>query len=446
VSARDRAPRDPILPNAGIVARREYRDRTRSPLFVASTLILMFLALGVALAPIAIRYFDRQTVTRIVVIADDDGLATTSVAVADSLLNLPPAGADLATWVKPFVLEQVTDANAADRRLEIGEIGGILLVTRLETGQLDVRYRTNGPADGVRSQLVGFAAMAIGILEWNATLPSGGPDVPPFQPPQFTVDSTNVPTDGGQPVNQQELASRAFLGIVFVVLIFITIVIYGMWVATGVAAEKSSRVMELMISAASPRQLLMGKVVGIGLAGLTQYVAIAVPALGVLAFQDRIAEAILGPSWAASAPLVGLTPSLLLAYGVFFLLGFTLFALIYASMGAFVSRPDDLQTLSLPLSLVAMAGYLSAIVALGGGATSGLTRLLSFLPPFSPFVMLARVLTGSVQPWELVLSIGLLVGAIVVVAAVAVRMYAAGVLLYGQRPGLRAFIAAARQA
>ena len=74
-----------------------------------------------------------------------------------------------------------------------------------------------------------------------------------------------------------EVASRSFLGTVFIILMFITILIYGMWVATGVATEKSSRVMELMISAASPRQLLVGKVVGIGGAGLTQYVAIALP-------------------------------------------------------------------------------------------------------------------------------------------------------------------------
>jgi ABC-2 type transport system permease protein len=201
-----------------------------------------------------------------------------------------------------------------------------------------------------------------------------------------------------------------------------------------------------MISAASARQLLTGKVVGIGLAGLSQYVAIALPALAVLALQDRIAEAVLGPTWASGAPLVGLTPALLLVYGVFFLLGFTLFALIYASMGAFVSRPDDLQTLSLPLSLLAMTGYLAAIAALGNGGSGGLTRLLSFTPPFSPFVMLARVMTGSVQPWELVLSISILVVAIAVVALVAVRLYAAGVLLYGQRPGIRAFIAAARRA
>jgi hypothetical protein len=137
-----------------------------------------------------------------------------------------------------------------------------------------------------------------------------------------------------------------------------------MWVAVGVAAEKSSRVMELMISVALFCQMLTGKVVGIGAAGLTQYLAIVLPALVVLVFQNRIAEAILGPDWASGAPIVGLTPVLLLGYGVFFLLGFTLFALIYAAMGSFVSRPDDLQTLSLPLSLLAVLGYLSAIGAL----------------------------------------------------------------------------------
>ncbi len=231
----------------------------------------------------------------------------------------------------------------------------------------------------------------------------------------------------------------------FVVLLFLSVIIYGMWVATGVAAEKSSRVMELMISAASPRQLLTGKVLGIGAAGLTQYLAIAVPALVVVALQDRIAVALLGPAAAAGAPIVGMTPGLLLGYGVFFLLGFTLFALIYAAMGSFVSRPDDLQTLSLPLSLLAMVGYLTAVLALSGGAGTW-TTIASFVPPFSPFVMLARLMVGEVQPWEIGASVALLVVAILVVAFAAARMYEAGVLLYGQRPSFRAFVAAARRA
>jgi len=438
------ARRDPLFPNAAIIARREYRDRVRGPLFIGSTIVLMGLALLVTVSPIVIRYFDRHTVTHIGVVSSDPDLARRAVAVADSLLNVPPPGVDRAAWEKTFAIDIAVDAGAAERDLRRGRLAGVMLVERLPTNQLDVVYRTNGPADGVRSQLVGFAALATGILDWTAQLPPNA-QLGAFQTPAFRVQPINTPTDAGRPLDPQETASRAFLGIVFVVLLFMSVVIYGMWVATGVAAEKSSRVMELMISAASPRQMVSGKVLGIGAAGLTQYVGIAVPALAALAFQDRIAEAILGPDWAAGAPLVGLTPVLLVGYGVFFLLGFSLFALIYAAMGSFVSRPDDLQTLSLPLSLLAVIGYLTAVGALSGGAGAWVT-IASFLPPFSPFVMLARMMVAAVEPWELGLSIVLLGAAIVVVAMVAVRMYAAGVLLYGQRPGLRTFVAAARRA
>lgn len=435
---------DPLMPNAGIVARREYRDRVRSPFFIASTLVLMGVALMVTLAPITIRYMDRSTVTRIAVVATNDELALRAIAVTDSLLNVLPDGADEATWKHPFVIERADDAGSAAAGLSAGTLAGVMSVERLPSGQIDVIYTTNGPADSARTQMVGFAAVAVGILDWTSSLPADS-QLGIFQNPSFRIESTNVATEGGTAISPQAVASRAFLGIVFVVLLFMTVIIYGMWVATGVAAEKSSRVMELMISAASPRQLLAGKVAGIGGAGLTQYVAILVPALIVLALQDRIAEAVLGPDWSAGTPLVGLTPGLLLGYGVFFLLGFTLFALIYASMGSFVSRPDDLQTLSLPLSFIAVAGYLSAILALGGGGGTW-TMIASFLPPFSPFVMLARMMVGAVPPWQVALSIGILVVSIVFVAIAATRMYAAGVLLYGQRPGVRAFLAAARRA
>ncbi len=435
---------DPLLPNAAIIARREYRDRVRGPLFIASTVVLMGLALLVTLSPIALRYFDRQTVTNIAVVSSDPDLARRAVAVADSLLNVPPTGVDRETWEKPFAIGVASDAVTAELDLAAERLAGIMIVERLPTGQLDVVFRTNGPPDGVRSQLMGFAAVAVGILDWTAELPPDS-QLGLFRTPAFRVDPINTATDEGRPLDPQETASRAFLGIVFVVLLFMSVVIYGMWVATGIAAEKSSRVMELMISAASPRQMLAGKVLGIGAAGLTQYLAIALPALVALALQDRIAAAVLGPDGGAGTPLVGLSPMLLGGYGVFFLLGFGLFALLYAAMGSFVSRPDDLQTLSLPFSLLAVVGYLSAVSALSGGSGSWIT-LASFLPPFSPFVMLARLMVSAVEPWELVLSIALLAAAIGVVAVVATRMYAAGVLLYGQRPGVRAFIAAARRA
>ncbi len=435
--------RDPLLPNAGIVARREYRDRTHSPLFILSTILLAGLAMIVAIAPIAVRMVDRETVTRLIVVSSDADLGSRASSVADSLLNSPPAGVDRATWQKPYDIELGTDATAAAELLTAGDVGGVLLVERQTSGQVAITLQsTEGPASA-RSQVLRVAAFGIGVLDWSARLPAGAA-LEPFQIPTFAVDSINTATDAGAPLDARQAASRYVLGIIFVILLLISIIIYGMWVATGVASEKSSRVMELMISAASPRQMLAGKVIGIGSAGLTQYLAIALPALVLLAFQDQIAGIFLGADWVAGAPLGGLTPALLLGYGIFFLLGFTLFALIYAAMGSFVSRPDDLQTLSLPLSLIAMAGYLIAILALGGD-NGAIVTVASLIPPLSPFVMLARLMVSAVPPWQLAMSIGALVLAIGLVAGIATRMYAAGVLLYGQRPGLRAFMATARR-
>ena len=434
---------DPLFPNAAIIARREYRDRVRGPLFLASTVVLMALALAVAMAPIAVRYFDRQTVTPIAVVSSDPALATQAAALAENLFNVARPGSESSTE-KAYDVHVLADARAAEQVLRRNQVSAVMIVERTAAGGLSIVFQTNGPPDLARVQTFQIVSFGLGVLDWNARRPPDSSGEPFYQP-TFAVKSLNVAVDGGRALDPREAASRSFLGVVFVVLLFMTVVIYGMWVATGVAAEKTSRVMELMISAASPRQMLSGKVIGIGAAGLTQYLAIAVPALAVLALQDRIASAVLGPDLAAGAPLVGLTPVLLVGYGVFFLLGFTLFALIYAAMGSFVSRPDDLQTLSLPLSLFAVLGYLTAVGALSGGSGTWVT-IASFLPPFSPFVMLARLMVAAVQPWELVLSIALLVAAIAAVAAVATRMYAAGVLLYGQRPGLRAFVAAARRA
>jgi ABC-2 type transport system permease protein len=355
-------------------------------------------------------------------------------------MNIPPPGVAEADWVKPYRIERQLDGEFALRELRVGRIDAIIEVERGADDRLAVTYRTNGPADSVKSQLAGFVALSVGILDWTSSLPNDS-ELGTFQTPAFQTASLIAPTEGGRQVDAVVVASRGFLGTVFIILMFITILIYGMWVATGVATEKSSRVMELMISAASPRQLVVGKVLGIGCAGLTQYLLVALPAVAVLALQDEIARAVLGAA-GVGLPTGGLTIGLLAAYGLFFLLGFVLFALIYAAVGSFVSRPDDLQTLSLPLSLVAMAGYLSALVVLLGGG-GGFARFASFVPPLSPFAMLARLMVSNVQPWEVVLSVAILVVTIVIVGIATVRVYATGVLLYGQRPGLRAFVAAA---
>jgi ABC-2 type transport system permease protein len=427
---------DRLFPNARLVADREFRERVRSRLFVVSTLLLAGLAVLVALTPVLIKAVDRGSTTNVAVVTTDDKLAANAISVMSGVLNASsgdPSKAQAFAFVRAGNPDTIVDA------VSNGDYDGALVASREPTGRLAFRFITGEGIGADRAQLVGVGALAVAILDWNST--NGAQNATPFLVPSLDVVAAAGPSAGGKPLAASEFAARRVVGVVFVVLIFITLVIYGMWVAAGVVAEKSSRVMEMLISAASPRQLVVGKVVGIGLAGLVQYVAILIPALATLFLEDRISTALLGATSSPGLSLSILSPGLLAAYGGFWILGFTLYSLIYAAAGSLVSRAEDLQVLALPLSLVAIAGYLMAVLALSGGLTP-IMRIASYVPFWSPFVMLTRLTVGRAEPWEIGLSFALLVVGIVVVGILAVRVYAAGVLLYGQRPGVRTILGA----
>ncbi len=431
--------------NAGLIAHREYRDRVRTRTFVAATAILAVVAVGLALAPIGLRYLDRGTITRIGVVAEaEPALAASVIRNLDDQLNQPPPGADPALWERPYRFQPVGTVAAGRAAVDSGVLRGLVTIERGLGGGLDFRFVTPGSAASASSVSLQFATFGAAVLEWYQRAPKDQPV--PFVLPNYQVVSTTGATDQGQPIDPQAVASRSVLSTVLIVLIFVTLTVYGMWVATSVAAEKSSRVMELLISAATPRELLVGKVVGVGGAGLTQYAAIIVPASLVVLFQDRIATTVLGPApLGPEAPIQGLTLPILGAFLLFFILGFILYALLYAAAGSLVSRQEDVQQLALPLSLISMASY---IVAVAGMASIGspFMFVMSFVPFSSPFVMLSRIMLGRVEPWEVGLSVAILVASSAAILGLASRIYATGVVLYGQRPGLRDFIRAARSA
>jgi ABC-2 type transport system permease protein len=424
-----------MVANSWLVARREFRERVRSRLFFVSTALLAVLAIVVALTPVLIKMVDRGTTTTIAISSPEPALTTASIAILSGLLNPDVAPGQVPAY--SFVSAAMDDDLTG--QVSDGHYAGAMIATRLPTGQISFQLLAGESLGTDKIQLLNVGALAIGIFDYVNQ--SKGGAAAAFLTPAFNSAQVGNGGGGGQPVGASEYAGRRIVGVVFVVLIFITLVIYGMWVAAGVVAEKSSRVMELLISAAAPEELVIGKVAGIGLAGLVQYVAILVPALATLLLQDRIATVLLGSSSGLDVSLGSLTPGLLAAYGAFWILGFILYALIYAAAGSLVSRAEDLQVLALPLSIIAIGGYIQAVMALSGGISSFI-RMSSYVPFWSPFVMLTRLTIGRVEPWELVLSFGLLAASIPIVAVIAVRVYSAGVLLYGQRPGARAIVGA----
>jgi ABC-2 type transport system permease protein len=178
----------------------------------------------------------------------------------------------------------------------------------------------------------------------------------------------------------------------------------------------------------------------VGAVAFTQYAAIVVAGVAALLLQGPIATAILGEAGAGIELPEGLTVGLLLVFGVYGVLGFLLYASLFAAAGSLVSRQEDVNVAVMPMTLVSTAGYMIGIYAATGllDIKAGWVIALAQVPFLSPFMMLGRITTDVAAPWEIVLSVALLVVFIVGALWVAARIYAAGVLLYGQRPGVRA--------
>jgi ABC-2 type transport system permease protein len=426
--------------NVWLVARREYGERVGTRAFVISTLLLMGLAVVIALIPLAMRAVDRASVTRVVVGAADPDLADRSISVMDGFLNAQLEAGSAGD--RNFVFVRAADPDAAIQLVRDGSAAGAVVLERLPTGGIDFKVVTVGGLPQDRAQLLQVGAFAVGILDWTASQPPGGT---PFVTPTFAVVDAGAASGGGgaATIDTAEYASRRIVGIVFVVLSFLTLVFYGLWVASGVVSEKASRVMELLISAATARQLVVGKILGIGLAGLTQVLLVLGPALVVMVTSGRLGNAVFGEDPTAATSLAGLTPGLIAAFLVYFTLGFALYAALYGAAGSLLSRAEDLQMIALPLSIPAIMGYLPAVLALSG-STSGFIRFASYVPLWSPFVMVSRLAIGRVEAWELVLSVGLLLATVPLVMLLAIRVYRAGVVLYGQPPTVATFIRAVR--
>jgi len=429
-----------LFPNAWYVAIREYRSRARSRSFVIGTIIMATLAFVAMQTPVLVDTVQGSAQAKIEVVTRASNLPSDAQVVLDGALNGGPAAGS--SQHKSYVLTWLgaDQFSSAQKDLEAGKFDALLIVDRDSTSHdLVFTLRTDMPVDGRVAQTVASAINSLAIEDRLARASTSTAAV--LAPTKWEV----LPVDSSGAAKAHSLDQEISSGLLasgLVVLIFMAIITYGTWVAMSVAEEKGSRVMELMLNATTPLQMLAGKVIGNGAVGLTQYGAIIGSlCLGFVA-QVPIHQALLGGSGPEGA-LGGLTVPLLGAFMILFILGFLLYALLYAALGSLVSRQEDVQSATSPLMMLVMAGYFLSIFAIGAITETWVT-ILSFVPFFSPYLMLARVAEGHVQPWEFGLAVVLMLLSIAIALFFAARIYSAGVLLYGQRVGLRQIFKAAR--
>jgi ABC-2 type transport system permease protein len=417
-----------LFPNAWHVARREYATRVRTRTFVIVTAVLAIVGLGLALAPVLIRAIEGDTQTRIGL---DAAPGTVQAATLESILSASQQAGD--RWqVVP-----VNDPAAGRDRVRSGELDGLLSVTRTDAGDLSFQAFTDAAPTDQRLLAVRSAATQLTVadrLEQAGVEPGRAGAI--FAPTHFQTQAVDPNATGFME------GGNGILAYALVILTFMAVITYGTWVANSVAEEKSSRVMELLITAATPRQLMAGKVLGAGAAGLTQYAVVLGAGLVGLALQSTIAERLLGEG--GTDLLEGVDFSVLLPFTAFFVPGFLLYCILYAGLGSMASRQEDVNQVTGPMLFVGMGGYFASFVAMATPAAAWV-KVLSLIPFFSPYLLTARtVLARNVQPWEWAVAAVLMLLFLAGALWLAARIYSAGVLMYGQRSNLRSIWRAVR--
>jgi ABC-2 type transport system permease protein len=206
-------------------------------------------------------------------------------------------------------------------------------------------------------------------------------------------------------------------------LMLFSLWVYGEWVLVGVVEEKGNRVVELILSTVRPRHLLAGKVIGIGLLGLAQLALVAGLAATLLVAGVFDAPASLGGSLALVIP--------------WFALGFALYAVAFATVGALTSRQQDASTAGQPVGLTLVAAYFVGYFTLSGSPDGLLAHALTLFPLTAPLVLPARSALVGVPLWEHVLAVVLVLASIYALVRLAGRVYAQGLLHGGPRLDVR---------
>jgi ABC-2 type transport system permease protein len=389
----------PFNSDVGLVAAREMRERFRGRLFRVGTLLV----LAAVSAAIVIPKLDHSKSQPQQVGFVGNLPASVRAAVVSS-------ASSVGTAVR-FVPEK--DAHSAEAGLRSGTLD-----LAIESGhRLVVDQPVAADDTSTTGEFVLSVASDLGVLEAFALA-----HLTPSQ-------EADVAQSKALPITSLERASSSTgtthtTSLIGLILIFIMLSQYNTWILIGVMEEKSSRVIEVLLAAVRPVQLLTGKVLGIGLVAFTQAAIIVAFALGL--------AKIVG-----SDLLHGTAPWVVVSTLLWLVLGYAFYCWVYAAAGSLAERQDQVQTLAFPLSVPIIFGYIVSITAIGSGTPSTLIKVLAYLPPTAPFAMPVLIGLKGATWWEFAASAAISVVCTIALARAASSIYRRAILRTGRRVKLR---------
>ncbi|MDH3295312.1 MAG: ABC transporter permease [Acidimicrobiia bacterium] len=378
------------------IARRDFLQRAKSRVFLISTVAIVFLVLSVG--PLLASATSDDPPQEVGVVGDSrEGFEEAARAAA--------AGFDLEVR-----FTRLASIEAGEAALENGDVRVVL------TADQELVWR-----EEPSRVLTAVLSAAVHSVERNDTIAELG--LTPTEaaallsPPPLTSRSLEVPDPAAEP--------RRITAMVGSILLYAAILMFGQFVMLGVLEEKSNRVVEVVLSRVQPHQILVGKVLGIGLLGLAQLVILSVSVVFMLNLISI-----------NGVNLAGIGVGMFAWIVFWFILGYAFFSVLYATMGALVSRQEDAQSVGLIPVLLMLPGYFFSLIASSDPEVLTV-RVLSLIPPMSTMVMPIRASVTEVPVWEIALSILLIVVASYGMIRLGGRVYRGAVLQIGAKVRIR---------
>ncbi|HWE88960.1 MAG TPA: ABC transporter permease [Pseudonocardiaceae bacterium] len=394
-----------VWPTVGLVASRELSVRLRSKSTRIATLVLMVIIIGL---PVVLKLVTGSAST------ENVGLTGATASLGTAVQASGQAAG------QHLNVTTVSDQARGEQQVRNGKLDALLVANG--HGQL-VAVVKKTANKGLTSAFTVLAQQA--VFSQQITVLGGDP-----QRVRAAVNDAHITVQSLEPAYKYQ-TQQLVLGLVAGVLIYLSLLVNGQLVAQGVVEEKSSRVVELLLSAIRPWQLMVGKVLGIGTVGLIQMVVI-----GAAGIVTGLATGVLTISVSAAA-------STLAWLVVWYLLGFFMYATAFAGLGALVSRQEEVSGVVTPAMIFVIAGYVLGATVLPTNPANPIIETLSIIPVFAPTLMPMRLSMGGVPGWEAALAVALVLATIPLLVWLAGRIYRNAVLRTGARVRLSQALRAA---
>lgn len=385
-----------------LVAMRELRERGRSKSFIISCVVTLLLVAAALVVPQLLGGEAAQHQIGVVGEGNDP--------IVQAAQDLAIAEADEGEEPEQYETSPFANLDEAEEALATGEVDLVLV-----DGDTVVQERTGFSGNG----LVDTLQRAAGSVRLQRLVEENGQAAADVIEILSSSPLEVMSLDGEDP----EGDIRPLIAYAGLLLMYIAILSYGSWTLTGVTEEKNNRVVEVLLATLRPWQLLGGKILGIGLLGIGQFVL----TIGFAFILVNLTEALDIPQ----LPIDGL-----LFLVLWFILGFSVYSVSYAAAGSLASRPEDAQSAAFPMTMLAVAGFFVSINALDD-PTSMLARVTSFIPFTAPFVVPIRQSLDGIGVVEHIATVIVALLSIIVLVRLSARIYAGGLLRFGRRVKLK---------